>query len=116
MSSPFGDEIVADICDLAQLVDESARFAVRSRKGTRCRTERRIEAHREARRDIVERVPDDEAGAIAQIRKEQAYMSRRLIGGLLGLYIAAALIGRLLEATGRARCGCPRLLVQEAGA
>ena len=33
-------------------------------------------------------------------------MSRRLIGGLLGLYIATALIGRLLEATGRVRCGC----------
>jgi hypothetical protein len=33
-------------------------------------------------------------------------MARRLIGGLLGLYIAAALIGRLLEVSGRVRCGC----------
>jgi hypothetical protein len=34
-------------------------------------------------------------------------MTRRLIGGLLGLYIAAALIGRLLEATGRVRADVP---------
>jgi hypothetical protein len=39
-------------------------------------------------------------------RKEQAQMARRLIGGIFGLYVAAALIGRLLEATGRTHCGC----------
>jgi hypothetical protein len=33
-------------------------------------------------------------------------MARRLIGGIFGLYVTAALIGRLLEATGRTHCGC----------
>jgi hypothetical protein len=33
-------------------------------------------------------------------------MARRLIGGIFGLYVTAALIGRLLEATGRTQCGC----------
>jgi hypothetical protein len=33
-------------------------------------------------------------------------MVRRLLATLLGLYLTAAIVGRLLEAVGAARCGC----------
>lgn len=33
-------------------------------------------------------------------------MARRLLATLLGLYLTAAIVGRLLEAVGATRCGC----------
>lgn len=33
-------------------------------------------------------------------------MARRLVGGLIGLYLLFAVIGRFVEGMGAVRCGC----------